>query len=210
MRTMFCLLLILISQQVFAQPHIKVVGLFKDKALLLIEGERKLLRAGQSYDEIVLVSANADRAIISFDGQQQEYRLGSSGNFQFKKTQPTSFTVAANAQGLYFTSGSINGRSVDFLVDTGANMVSLNAHHARRLGIDFKKQGKPVPVITASQKVIGYLVKLSKIKIGEILLRDINAIVIDGEQPQTILLGMSFLENTRMTKRGGVMTIEKI
>ena len=51
---------------------------------------------------------------------------------------------------MYLTPGSINGFSVDFLVDTGASAIALNAPTAKRLGIDYVK-GEVIGVKTASR-----------------------------------------------------------
>ena len=59
-----------ISQAV--KPSVKVLGLFTDKALMLINGERKLLKKGETLDGITLISASGRGALVRFkDGVQQ-------------------------------------------------------------------------------------------------------------------------------------------
>ena len=202
---------IFISLQVCSAPAIKVVGLFKDKALINVDGKNKLIRKGQTYKEYTLEYADSKRAIISFNGVSKNYQLGSTGGgFQFKKAKSSAYKINANAQGMYFTNGSINGTPMDFIVDTGATMVSMNKEHALRLGINAKRDGQEIKIMTASAVVKGYKVRLKSVKVGEILIKDVDATVLMSQQPDKILLGMSFLKNLRVNQTGSVMTFEKV
>ncbi len=102
---------------------------------------------------------------------------------------------------MYQASGSINGYSVDMLVDTGASTVALNAATARRLGIDYEN-ASPVVVRTASGMETAYRVQLDRVQIGEIYQRNVAAVVIDGPEPSRALLGMSFLRELDIDHRG--------
>jgi aspartyl protease family protein len=93
---------------------------------------------------------------------------------------------------MYLTTGTVNGYNVDFLVDTGASAVALNAATARRLGIDFYR-GQQVGVRTASGTGYGYQITLDYVQIDNIKLYNVAAVVLDGPEPSTALLGMSFL-----------------
>lgn len=200
-----------ISFSVIAEPSVKVIGLFSDKALLLIDGTRKMLRTGESYEDLVLESANANEAVISYRGVSKKYTMGhSSGSISFVKPKRASFTITADSRGMYYTQGSVNGHPMDFIVDTGATMVSLNKHHAQMLGINPEKDGKEINVLTASQKVKGYKVRLKSVNLGSIRLRDVDATIIMGDQPAVVLLGMSFLKHLKITNSGNMMRLEKL
>ena len=202
---------LLFTLNVNSAPSIKVVGLFKDKALVNVDGKNKLIRKDQTYKEFTLEYADSKRAIISFNGVSKEYQLGSTGGgFQFKKAKSSAYRINANPQGMYFTQGSINGTPMNFIVDTGATMVSMNEEHAARLGINAKRDGQEIKISTASAIVKGFKVKLKTVKVGEIQIRDVDATVLMGKQPDTILLGMSFLRNLRVNQSGSVMTFEKV
>lgn len=194
---------------VAAPAEVKVIGLFKDKALLLIDGKRKLVSRGDVFHKMTLEYADSKRAIISYKGVSKEYQLGAMTAFQFRNSHKKSVNITANSQGLFYVNGTINGKVNKFLVDTGANTVSMNKKHAEKLGLDVKKQGEPVLVTTASSKVQGYRVSLKSIKIGTITENDVTATVIMAEQPETILLGMSFLSKVKISNVGNTMTLEQ-
>jgi aspartyl protease family protein len=82
---------------------------------------------------------------------------------------------------------------VNFLVDTGATTVVLNASQGRRLGLDYRMDGTIVSVVTASGVERGYQIKLRSVKVGQIELTNVEATVVDGAFPPEALLGMSFL-----------------
>ncbi len=204
MKKFILIIMLLLSHFVYAQPSIQVVGLFKNKVLLVVDGKQKLLRVGQTFREVTLDFANSDKAVLSFNGVSKPYTLGSSNSFGARKTSKASFSVALDASGSYKTPGSINGKVVDFIVDTGATTVSINSVVAKWLGIDYKS-GKEVNVTTASSQVIGYQVTLDKISLGSIRLTGIEATVLEGEHPAIALLGMSFLKHLKVLNENGMM-----
>lgn len=211
MRYFLAILFLFLSISVHAAPTLKVIGLFKDKALVTVDGKNKLIRKGETYKEYLLEYADAKRAVISFNGVSKKYTLGeSSGGLQFKKAKSSAFRISANPQGMYFTQGSINNKPMAFIVDTGATMVSMNEDHAKQLGLNAKRDGQAIRIKTASAVVKGYKVKLKTVKVGEIQIRDVDATVLMSKQPDTILLGMSFLKNLRVNHSGSVMTLEKV
>jgi aspartyl protease family protein len=117
--------------------------------------------------------------------------------------------IRRDRSGMYSTVGSINGLPVNFLVDTGATQVAMNAAHARRLGIDHRVEGEPAMVTTASRVERAWAVRLDSVKVGEIELRNVAAMVLEGAQPETILLGMSFLGQLQITNEGQLMTLRR-
>jgi len=110
---------------------------------------------------------------------------------------------------MYTTVGSINGLPVSFLVDTGATQVAMNAAQARRLGIDYRVTGSPAEVTTASGVERAWMVSLDSVKLGELEVRNVQAVVLDGAQPQTTLLGMSYLGRMKIINDGQLMTLQK-
>ena len=210
MKYFILLSLLFFSLYVHSAPTIKVIGLFKDKALVTVDGKNKLLRKGEIFKEFLLEYADSKRAVISYNGVPAKYTLGSTGGgLRFKKANSSAYRISANPQGMYFTQGSINNTPVNFIVDTGATMVSMNEDHAKKLGIIAKRDGEKINIKTASAVVKGYKVKLKTVKVGEIQINDIDATVLMSKQPDTILLGMSFLNNLRVNHSGSVMTLEK-
>jgi len=97
---------------------------------------------------------------------------------------------------------------IDFLVDTGANMVALSSDQANRIGLNYK-DGVRTYATTASGTAPMYLVELDRISLKGIELNNINAGVIEGSYPVIPLLGMTFLSRLNMERKGNMMTLEK-
>jgi len=110
---------------------------------------------------------------------------------------------------MYATVGSINGLPVSLIVDTGATQVAMNAAAARRLGIDYRVVGTPAAITTASRVERAWSVTLETVKVGNILLRNVQGVVLEGGQPEQVLLGMSYLGRLEISNDGQVMTLHK-
>jgi aspartyl protease family protein len=181
-------------------------GLFPGFAVLRIDGERVNLRDGQRHGSVRLVEASADGASLLVDGKAM--RLGLSGRISADFTAPAERTlqIRRNEQMQYRTTAEINGRRVEVLVDTGANTVAMNQRQALRLGIDLEA-GRPARVQTASDVLPARQVTLESVSVGGIRVETVPAIVMDGEQPAIVLLGMSYLRHVQLEDRDGVLTI---
>ncbi len=189
--------------------NIVVVGLFRDKAVVEINSKQHVLQVGeQSPEGLTLISANSREAILEKNGIQQVYLLGTHIGTNF--SAPVAQTVVSlwPTNGMYLTPGSVNGFSVDFLVDTGASSVALNAATAERLGIDFRR-GTKVGVKTASGIDSAYQVTLDSVQVGEITLHNIRAMVLDGREPERALLGMTFLSELDIQRADQRMDLKK-
>lgn len=203
-----CLFTLVSSQATYA-ADIVVQGLFKAKALVTIDGKQRVLKKGKASPEgVTLISSNSYSAVLEVDGQQGEYFIG--------KHVGTSFKNKANAEakimptdGMYYTQGFINGQPVNFLVDTGATWIAMNAHQARSLGINFRYVGQRGMVSTASGVVPVYRIKLDKVRVGEIELANVEAGVLEGNSPEEVLLGNSFLNRLEMRRQGQVMLLKQ-
>jgi aspartyl protease family protein len=110
---------------------------------------------------------------------------------------------------MYKTVGSINGYTVDFLVDTGASVVAINSTLAKRLGIQYKLEGEETIVGTASGNTLAFSVSLDQVKVGDLMLRNIEAVIIEGNDPQTPLLGMSYLGRLKLNNEGQTLELEE-
>jgi len=199
------------TQFTFAIDKIVVNGLFKDKAIVTIDGKQRILKKGKKSPEgALLVESNSKQAIIEVNGQQEAYILGSHIGSNFKRsTEDKKLILAPDSAGMYNVSGSINGSHVSFVVDTGATLVSMNSNIAKKLGIDYKLIGKEGLSYTASGTSKIYIVNLKKVRVGDIELHNVEGAVHEGNFPVVTLLGMSFLRNLDMKRQGRVMELQK-
>lgn len=206
-----CLLLLILSMNVFAVEKITISGLFKNKAIVTIDGKQRLLNVGEPSPEgVLLISANAKEAVIEIDGEQKTYTLSQHIDSSFKKPAGrNTVSIAPDRGGMYEVNGSINEFQVKFLVDTGATSISMNKHHARRIGIDYKFEGKEGLSETASGLDKIYIVNLKTVMVGGIKLHDVQAAVHDGDFPRIILLGNTFLGRVKMIREGQMLMLEE-
>jgi aspartyl protease family protein len=204
------LLMSLFSVSVPAAPDVRVVGLFNDQAVLQINGRQHVLKAGQTSPEgVKLLEANSESAVLQIEGERVEARLDGRVSARKQGSTAREVQVWRNTSGMYTTVGSINGLPVSFLVDTGATQVAMNAAQARRLGIDYRVTGSPAEVTTASGVERAWMVSLDSVKLGELEVRNVQAVVLEGTQPQTTLLGMSYLGRMKIINDGQLMTLQK-
>lgn len=191
-----------------AVERVRVMALFADKAMVQIDGENRLLRVGQPSPEgVVLISANAREAVMEVDGRRDTYALGSHFGGSFAQPESLVVQIWRDRSGAYRTVGSINGLTTDMLVDTGATSVAMSESEAKRLGIQYQLQGIKTGVNTASGYARAYAVKLDRVRVGEIELRQVEGIVIEGDAPQQVLLGMSFLKQVEMENQGAMLLL---
>jgi len=114
--------------------------------------------------------------------------------------------LESNAQGHFVASGRINGEAVVFLLDTGATDVAIPAELAEKLGL---ARGAPVLLQTANGQTTGYRTVLDSLGLGDIVLRDVRAIVAPGFDGEQILLGMSALKQLEFTQRAGTLVLRQ-
>jgi len=94
--------------------EIDVVGLFKDVAMLRINGEQQLLKIGQRSPEgVLLLSADSRGATIEVDGEALSLDLSSHISAEFSAQVPTTVAIRRD-NNQYHTTGSINGVPVTF------------------------------------------------------------------------------------------------
>lgn len=105
-----------------------------------------------------------------------------------------SVLLRADAGGHYQSDFTINGRPVHGMIDTGATYVAINESTARRIGYSSVDLDYRYPMQTANGTSKVALVKLDRLEIGGIRVRDIDAIVAKDSALSTTLIGMSFLK----------------
>lgn len=182
--------------------QILVMGLYRDHAVVEINQTQHFLSVGQRTPEgVTLISANSNQAVMDIAGQRGVFELNNRVGGVY--TSPTELPVVSiwPTNGMYLTSGSVNGFTVDFMVDTGASVIAINGETAKRLGVDYLSANQ-IGVRTASGVELAYSIQLEAVQLGDILLNNVAAVVIDGPEPQRALLGMSFLNAFDMERKG--------
>ncbi len=207
-RYFILLLTLLLPMAVTAVDDIRVVALFNDRAMVEVDGVQRVLKVGKPSPEgVLLIESNSTEAVIEIDGKRQSYPIGVQIGGVFKKPVGREVRISRGADGHYTTVGSINGRTVTMMVDTGASSVAMGEAEAKRLGIRYWLKGEQGWVSTASGVSKAYSVTLDKVQVGDIVLRQVEGTVISGDGPSEVLLGMSFLSHTEIQHAGNMMVI---
>ena len=197
-----------------AATQVQVVGLFPGAAVINVDGQRKLVKVGQTGPGgVQVISADSKGAVLRVDGVERSYGLSREYNPATSTDSPAApqkaqLSIARGNNGHYQVAGSIEGHPVQFLVDTGATSVAMNESQARRLGIDYRVKGLPMKASTASGTVNAWRVKFDRIKVGSLEVLGVEGAVIEGEAPVEVLLGMSFLNRVRWREEQGVLMLE--
>ncbi|MBL8488977.1 MAG: retroviral-like aspartic protease family protein [Rhodocyclaceae bacterium] len=187
--------------------EVEVVGLSSGKAVLQVDGGRpRTLSVGGSADGVRLLAVEESEAVVEVDGRRRRIRLGQQA---YTATDPgaATITLTADSRGHFLATGSINGATTRFLVDTGATLVSLGAADARRANIRYEL-GQPGATQTANGIVRVWRVRLRTVKIGEVTLHDVEGAVHEQDMPFA-LLGMSFLNRMEMRRDGPTLTLRQ-
>lgn len=195
---------------VSAATDVRVVGLFANAAVVNIDGQRHMLRVGKPpVDGVELISADSQTATLRVDGQTRQFGLQREYSAGFAQAERQQVSIPRGEGGHFRVTGSINGQTVNFMVDTGATSVSMSSVQARRLGIDYQLGGTSVRAATASGAVEGYQVNLARVKVGDIELSNVQALVLEGRFPLEVLLGMSWLSRVRMDEQDNLLLLER-
>jgi aspartyl protease family protein len=183
---------------------VMVMSLEQDRAQLLVNGTTvRTLRGGQTSPEGVrLVAADRSQAVIEVDGRSMTLKLGQS-------TVATA-ELKADARGHFVTAAFVNGAETRALIDTGATAVALSSDEARRLGIGYSGAAR-VQIATAGGPKTAYRVTLATVRVGDVTLHNVDAVVMEGgrEQLPITLIGMSFLRGVDMRRAGDTLTLTR-
>jgi aspartyl protease family protein len=116
-------------------------------------------------------------------------------------------TLEANRFHHYVSNGSINGRDVVFLLDTGATDVVIPEPVARKLGL---KRGAARYAQTANGTIKTFATRLNSLQIGSIELKNVRASINPHMKGDEILLGMSALKQVELIQSGNTLTLRQL
>ena len=181
-----------------------------DKALLMIDGQPLVLAVGATARGVTLRRLEAGLAEVDVAGTRSLLRLGATPaqlGGAAAAPQDQSIVLPAGSGGHFMASGSINGRSVQFMVDTGATSIALGQQEADRIGLDWQRAPRSLTQ-TANGVVPVHSLSLRSVRVGNVELANVAAVVIPADMPM-VLLGNSFLSRFTMRRDGDVMRLDK-
>ena len=194
---------------------VALAGMLGSKALLVVNGTAaKSVASGDTYEGVKVISTSSDQAVIEQSGKRFTLRLGDApvhmgtGKSGGKSAdRGNKIILTAGSGGHFMTAGQINGRAVQFMVDTGATTVAMGALDAERAGLNYKS-GQPVMMSTANGVTQGYKIKLDSVRVGDVEVFDVDAVVTPQAMP-FMLLGNSFLTRFQMLRDNDQLTLTR-
>lgn len=209
-RALLCAAACLLAGSAMAQS-VAMTGSMGSKALLVIDGGApRALAAGESAQGVKVVKVTSSDALVEIAGKRQTVMLGAapvSLGGAGGGANGSQILLTAGQGGHFYANGSINGRNVNFLVDTGATTIALGQAEAERIGLAYL-HGRRIPVGTANGTTVGYLVKLDSVRINDVEIYNVDAIVQPAPMPY-VLLGNSFLGRFQMKRENDLLTLDK-
>lgn len=195
---------------ILAAKPVVITGLLKNMVIIQEDGKQHTLRVGDSTPKgVKLIKSDSTEAWLEIDGEVKSYKLGNATAIRIQDPAEEEVLLSPDDNGLYQIEGSINNKKFLFTVDTGATHVAMSARHALQLGLKYRQSGIPTWVETAAGKKRAYRVQLKNVKVRDIVVRDITALVIEGNYPSTILLGMTFLKSLEISHRGRLLLLRQ-
>ena len=204
-------LAVVIPTLLHAQTVTMAGSIGDSKALLMINGAPHTLAVGSTVKGVTLKRVMPGQAEVEIGGKTMMVAMGgapaSVGAGGGGGATGREILIAAGPGGHFITSGQINGKPVQFMVDTGATTIAMARSEAERIGIDWKTGQRGVSQ-TAGGMVITYSVSLTSVRIGDVEVFGVNAMILPSEMP-FVLLGNSFLSRFAMRRDSNVMKLEK-
>jgi aspartyl protease family protein len=185
-------------------------GMLGDKALLVIDGQARGVAVGSSVQGVKLVRIDGTQAQIEAGGKLQTLRLGGTAVVAGDSGASASgsrIVLPVSSGGHYAGLGAINGHPVNFVVDTGATVVSLGADLAAQLGLDYKSS-TAAAAMTANGSVATRRLTLNKVTVGDVTVYNVEAMVLPQSMP-VVLLGNSFLSHFQMHSEASTLVLDK-
>lgn len=188
--------------------NVALAGILGGKALLVVDGSApRGVAPGESHMGVRVVSVGRDGVVLEVAGAQRAIQLGESPVSIGGSAAGQRIVLKADARGHFINSGFINGRVMQYMVDTGATTVAIGRPDAQRMGLKFE-QGQPVMMNTANGTAQGWRMRLESVRVGDVELRSVDAIVTAEAMPY-VLLGNSFLREFHMNRSGDEMVLQR-
>lgn len=216
-------------------PQIILVGIMGNQAIITINnGTPRTLSPGQTYQGIKLISVQGNQATVAITNTQgtttqTTLRIGAAPiTLEYTQTAPRSPTNTAqqtqqtppaqtaqregmivlerSRNGHFYTDATINQQNIHFIVDTGADTITLSGDDAKRLRINYQN-ATPIQVQTANGINVAYSVKLASITIQGITIRNIRADVMPSMSGIN-LLGQNYLHLFHVETKNNTMTLK--
>jgi aspartyl protease family protein len=188
---------------------VALAGMLGSKALLVVDANPpKAVGAGDEYQGVKVIAVTKEEATVEIHGARRTLRLGEAPvSVGARGGSGKRVTLIADSRGHFVNSGTINGRVMQYMVDTGATTIAIGRTDADRMGLKYQ-DAEPVRMNTANGVAQGWRIKLDSVRLGDVEVLGAEAIVTPQPMPY-VLLGNSFLTQFQMTRINDQMVLEK-
>ncbi|GAD24708.1 TIGR02281 family clan AA aspartic protease [Acidovorax sp. MR-S7] len=208
MRAPFLAAMLSLAAMAAHAQNVALAGILGSKALLVVDGGTpRAVAAGEAHQGVRVVSVSQGEAVVDVDGGRRTLRLGEAPVSVATPGAGQRLVLKADARGHFVNTGFINGRVMQYMVDTGASTVAIGLPEAQRMGLK-AENGQPVLMSTANGTAQGWRVRLDSVRAGTLELRGVDAIVTPQPMPY-VLLGNSFLRAFEMSRAGDEMVLQQ-
>jgi aspartyl protease family protein len=197
--------------------QLRLAGLMGDKALIVVNGQPRVLSAGSQADGMRVLRVSVDGVEDEVAGRRERLTL-QGGPASLAAQGPSgesagggaAVVLSPGAEGLFALEAQVQGQTVRGVVDTGASLVAVPVRLAASLGLAPTGQNRDrVFLQTANGRTQGWRVRMSMVKVGATVVREVDAVVVDADLPQ-VLWGNSLLKAFRVQVQGGQMTLTPV
>ncbi|MDP4074516.1 TIGR02281 family clan AA aspartic protease [Acidovorax sp. A1169] len=193
---------------VAADQSIALAGVLGSKALLVVDGSApRAVGPGETHQGVKVLSVTRDEATVEVQGTRRLLRLGESPVALGSSGSGKRIVLMADNQGHFINTGTINGKQMKYMVDTGASVVAIGRPDAERMGIKVDDSQKVI-MSTANGSATGWRVRLNSVRLGDVEVLGVTAVIMPEGMP-FVLLGNSFLTQFQMTRTNDQMVLEK-
>ncbi|CAN7602451.1 retroviral-like aspartic protease family protein [Acidovorax sp. LjRoot66] len=193
---------------VAADQSIALAGVLGSKALLVVDGSApRAVGPGETHQGVKVLSVTRDEATVEVQGTRRLLRLGESPVALGSSGSGKRIVLMADNQGHFVNTGTINGKQMKYMVDTGASVVAIGRPDAERMGIKVDDSQKVI-MSTANGSATGWRVRLNSVRLGDVEVLGVTAVIMPEGMP-FVLLGNSFLTQFQMTRTNDQMVLEK-
>jgi aspartyl protease family protein len=144
----------------------------------------------------------------SVSNSSRSYEISGNRRARLDNARSEAMVLDRDGRGQFHLSADVDGQPVEFLVDTGADIVALTVEEAERLGLEVDPESFAPVGQTASGVGNGQVVSLDRLEVAGSEFRDVDAVVMEGLS--TNLLGQSILRQLGgVTLEGDQMVIHR-
>ena len=141
-----------------------------------------------------VVASYADRALDAAPPARKTLAMAAPTE---SRNAGRTVVIPRDSRGHFQVNGRVDGKHMRFMVDTGASVIALTARDAARLGIRPARREFTAEVKTANGTVRAARIRLNRVEIDDVTVRDVAALIVPDEALSENLLGLSFLSRLR-------------